>query len=356
MLRRNQSNAAEIETEEPAEAPVEVERSAPPRVERRKTERRGMDQLRSEALKAVISQVEDRNFGGLRNGRQGISWMSRIKPSRIALLLVALVAGGVAAYLSTQHEAPATVTTPVQQVVQEARTQILVARTAIGIGQKLTPDDMQWQDWPEGAVIPQYVSIAATPDGLAKTTGAVARFEIFPGEPIREDKLALPGSGYMSAVLDSGMLGVSVSVAAESASGGFIVPNDHVDVVLTRANDAGGQVSETIVRNVRVLAINARLGETGTTGAPANTGATAGADASASGGDASSTVFGDKAIATLELDPTQAQMVINGTSQGKLSLELRAMSDYGDKSAQSGAVNAAIRLSSPFWTESSKPQ
>jgi pilus assembly protein CpaB len=160
----------------------------------------------------------------------------------------------------------------------------------------------------------------------------------------------------MSAVLDSGMLGVSVSVAAESASGGFIVPNDHVDVVLTRANDAGGQVSETIVRNVRVLAINARLGETGTTGAPANTGATAGADASASGGDASSTVFGDKAIATLELDPTQAQMVINGTSQGKLSLELRAMSDYGDKSAQSGAVNAAIRLSSPFWTESSKPQ
>ena len=66
----------------------------------------------------------------------------------------------------------------------------------------------------------------------------------------------------LSAVLDKGMRGVSISVTADSASGGFIVPNDHVDLILTRPTPEG-QESETLLSNIRVLAINARLGETG---------------------------------------------------------------------------------------------
>jgi pilus assembly protein CpaB len=170
-------------------------------------------------------------------------------------------------------------------------------------------------------------------------TGAVARFEIFPGEPIREQKLVHADQGYLSAVLASGERGVSVSVTADSASGGFIVPNDHVDVVLARSTSAG-QISQTILHNVRVLAINTRLGETGKTGAPTDP------------ADPHAEIFAGQAIATLELDPTQTEVIINAGAQGKLSLVLRSLTDSAevDKVALSPA-NQAIRMTSPFWSK-----
>src|SRR6185437_7585516 len=153
--------------------------------------------------------------------------------SRIVLVLVAVVAAGLAAFLALgsgsgqpQQQAPA-------QVVQEARAQVLVAKADIGLGERLSPDNLQWQDWPEGAVRAEYITSKGTPDAIDKMKGSVARFEIFPGEPIQQAKLVKSDQGYLSAVLDKGMRGVSISVNAESASGGFIVPNDHVDVILT---------------------------------------------------------------------------------------------------------------------------
>ncbi len=221
----------------------------------------------------------------------------------------------------------------------EARTQILVAKKAIGMGEKLSPASVEWQDWPQGAVRPEYITIAATPGAIPDMTGAVARYEIFPGEPIREQKLARAKDGYLSAVLDPGMRGVSVSVAAESASGGFVVPNDHVDVVLTHAA-ALGQVSNTILHNVRVLAINTRLGETGTTGAPTDP------------ANPKAEIFIDHAIATLELDATQADVIINAAQSGKLSLVLRALTDAGEVAkSEERATNEAIRMTSPFWVK-----
>jgi pilus assembly protein CpaB len=126
---------------------------------------------------------------------------------------------------------------------------------------------VQWFEWPEGSVRPEYVAVTTAPDGLEQITGAVARFEIFPGDPIIESKLVRTEQGYLSAVLEQGKRGISISVSAEAASGGFIVPNDHVDVVLTRST-ANGQLSQTLLENVRVLAINTRLGETRTTPRP----------------------------------------------------------------------------------------
>ncbi len=254
-----------------------------------------------------------------------------MRPSRIVLLLVALLAGGLAAFLATRNDQP-TIQQPGTEVVQEARTQILVAKEAIGIGQRLSPATVEWQDWPQGAVRPEYVTIAATPEAINDMTGAVARFEFFPGEPIREEKLVRAEQGYLSAVLDKGMRGVSVSVAAESASGGFIVPNDHVDVVLTRAGETG-QISETILNNVRVLAINTRLGEKGTTGGPADP------------DNPRAEVFAAQAIATLELDPQQGETIINATTLGKLSLVLRSIVDFAatDEKIQRPR-NQAIRV------------
>jgi len=254
-----------------------------------------------------------------------------MKPTSIVLLLVALIAGGLAAFLATQQSGPVQVVQGPTTVVQEAKEQVLIALAPIGVGQRLSAETVQWAEWPEGAVRDDYITIAERPEALSDVTGAVARFEIFPGDPIVEQKLVRTGQGYLSAVLEKGRRGISVAVEAASASGGFIVPNDHVDVVLTRQT-ASGLMSETLVRNVKVLAINLRLGETGTTGA-------------AEDPDNPNQAFQDKAIATLELDPQQGEAVINAAQVGTISLSLRSIADFApgtDEGRRRSAQN--IRL------------
>ncbi|HEV7277223.1 MAG TPA: Flp pilus assembly protein CpaB [Devosiaceae bacterium] len=254
-----------------------------------------------------------------------------MRPSRIVLLLVAIIAGGLAAYLATRGGQPVQVVEGPTEVIEEARTQILVATAPIGLGQRLSPETVAWADWPAGAVRPGYVTAEAMPDALDELSGAVARFEMFPGDPVLEAKLIRAEQGYLSAVLAKGMRGVSIAVNAESASGGFIVPNDRVDVVLTRESD-DGQVSETILHNVRVLAINTRLGETGATGSPEDP-ETARAE-----------VF-EQAIATLELDPLQGETVINASKVGTLSLALRSITDFAESAPQTRRPNnQAVRM------------
>ncbi len=253
-----------------------------------------------------------------------------MKPTSIVLLLVALIAGGLAAFLATQQSGPVTVVQGPTTVVQEAKEQVLVATAPIGLGQRLSSETVQWLDWPEGAVRADYITIAQRPEALAEVSGAVARFEIFPGDPITESKLVRTGQGYLSAVLEKGKRGVSVAVEAASASGGFIVPNDRVDVVLTRQSPSG-LVSETIVRNVKVLAINLRLGETGATGTPANP-------------EAPNEAFQGSSIATLELDPQQGEAVINAAKVGTIALSLRSIADFAATEDSTQRSNANIRL------------
>lgn len=359
MLRRTQSNALKNDGETQEALRPELPRTAALKADPKvldkvlaevtwtppptQPERRNLDAWRSEALQTVVTN--DRRKGDRRQAPPPPprpSWRLKIPASRIALLAVALIAGGLAAYLTVQSGQPVTQTViqPVTEVVQEARLQVLAAKTGIGLGQRLTPETVEWIDWPEGAVRTEYITAAAMPDAVTEMNGAVARFEFFPGEPIRADKLAQPGDGYLSAVLDTGTRGVSVSVSASSASGGFIVPNDRVDVVLTRsASEGGAQVSDTILRNVRVLAINTRLGETGTTGAatdPENPRAE---------------IFSE-AIATLQLDSNQAEVIINATGTGKLTLVLRPIVDTAEAAAiDERSTNQAIRISSPFWAK-----
>lgn len=253
-----------------------------------------------------------------------------MKPTSIVLLLVALIAGGLAAFLATQQSGPVQVVEGPTQVIQEAKQKVLVAMTPIGVGERLSSKTVQWADWPEGAVREDYISMEKTPEALTDITGAVARFEIFPGDPVTEAKLVRTGQGYLSAVLEKGKRGVSVAVEAASASGGFIVPNDRVDVVLTRQSPSG-LISETIVRNVKVLAINLRLGETGSTGAPANP-------------EAPNEAFQGSSIATLELDPEQGEAVINAAKVGTISLSLRSIADFASSEDRSRRSNQNIRL------------
>lgn len=245
-----------------------------------------------------------------------------MKPARIILLAIALVAGGLAAFLVTRGgnraAPPAEVVT---QVVQEAKTQVLVAKTPIGVGERLNALTLEWVDWPEGALRQDYVTIAAMPDAPAELTGAVARYEFFPGEPIREAKLVRADQGYLSAVLAEGMRGVSVGVSAVSSAGGFVVPNDHVDVILT-TQTALGEQSEVILDNVRILAIGKRLGEVGASGGQSE-------EDTAAGAPPKPITFDQTTIATLELDPIQAETLINASTRGQLTLTLRSVADFG---------------------------
>lgn len=257
-----------------------------------------------------------------------------MKPARIILLLVALVAGGLAAFLVTRGGRPAPQQVVQTELVQEAKTQILVAKAPIGMGERLSAASLEWQDWPEGAVRPEYVTISAMPEAPTDLAGAVARFEFFPGEPIREAKLVRSDQGYMSAVLAEGMRGVSVGVSAVTSAGGFIVPNDHVDVVLTTQTDAGQQ-SEVILANVRVLAIGARLGEMGASGGQEDPNAPA----------PTPVTFDASTIATLELNPAQAETLINASTLGQLTLALRSVVDFNNTTvAETPTSNQTVRL------------
>lgn len=237
-----------------------------------------------------------------------------MRASRIILLFVALLAGGLAAFLAMRQGTPQQVAVPgPTQIVEEKKTKILIAKAPIGVGERLGSDTIEWMDWPELAVRDEYVTEAELPDALTQMNGSVARFEIFTGEPISDQKLVRSDQGYLSAVLPKGMRGVSVPVSADAAAGGFVVPNDRVDVVLTRAG-----ISQTILANVKVLAIGTRLGQIKQT-------------AKKDGEDTKATdvgTFQGGTIATLELTPAQGEMIINSTRLGKLSVVLRSIADF----------------------------
>lgn len=263
-----------------------------------------------------------------------------MRVSRIVLVLVALIAGGLAAFLALGNAFnQPTPEQPIVQVAQVPHDQVLVAKADIGIGERLGVSNLQWQDWPQNTLQPGYITSSQTPKAIDEMKDTVARFELFKGEPIQRAKLVHSTQGYLSAVLDKGMRGVSITVSADSASGGFIVPNDHVDIILTRGGSTG-QTSEVLLSNVRVLAIGTRLGETGKTGGPDD-----GSQAE-DGEGPKSQIFAGGAIATLELDPVQTETVINASTLGRLSLALRSIVDFTQVTDDDTKLkrNAPIRL------------
>jgi pilus assembly protein CpaB len=226
-----------------------------------------------------------------------------MKPARIIVLVIALAAGGIAAMLAGgTNKAPEPV-----QVVQAEMADVLVAKSDINVGQTITPAELQWQSWPVNAVPATFIRKSAMPDAPEKLSGAIVRHAFVTGEPINEAKLIKPnGSGFMAALLPTGKRAISTEISAENSAGGFILPNDHVDVILTRRekDDKGDQfVSETILRNVRVLAIDQMIAEKA----------------------------GQKVVigktATLELTPGQTETLALSRQQGTLSLALRSLAD-----------------------------
>jgi pilus assembly protein CpaB len=236
-----------------------------------------------------------------------------MKAARLVVLVVAVAAGGAAALLAGRggEEPP-----PPQPVVSPSidTVEILVAKIDIQLGQAISAQDMQWQLWPTQAASPVFIRRADRRDAIEQLTGAIARSPFVAGEPLRDSKLIKAnGSGYMAAVLDKGMRAVSTEISPETGAGGFILPNDRVDVILSRrdreAEKAGAtetHTSETILSNIRVLAIDQMLGEK----------------------DGQKVVIGK--TTTLELTPRQAEMLALSRQLGTLSLALRSLADAND--------------------------
>lgn len=197
---------------------------------------------------------------------------------------------------------------------------VLVASKDMAMGEKLTDGSMSWRDWPSANVTATMISKDANPDALTKLVAARAKLPILEGEPISDKKLIMPDqSGFMSALLPKGYRAISVAISERSAAGGFILPNDRVDVILTRKIDSPGSSqkvvrSETVITNVRVLAINQTYRQEG---------------------DDKVTVTEGK-TATLELNPQQTEVVSMIESAGELSLALRSIAENGDKGLDNG--------------------
>jgi pilus assembly protein CpaB len=190
---------------------------------------------------------------------------------------------------------------------------------------------MQWQEWPASAAGGNFIKKNERSDAIESLSGSIARAPFVTGEPIREAKLVkAKGSGFMAAILPSGMRAVSTQISPETGAGGFILPNDHVDVILTRrdreAEKATGtevQTSEMILKNIRVLAIDQTVEEKN----------------------------GQKVVvgktATLELSPNQAETLTLGQKLGSISLALRSITDANapasdtdsEKDVRRGGVN-----------------
>jgi pilus assembly protein CpaB len=192
-----------------------------------------------------------------------------MKPARIIVLVIALAAGGIAALLAGRSDkTPPPAPAPVAQL---ETVDVLIANADIGLGSTVSAQDLRWQTWPAAAAGPAFIRKSERPDAINQLAGAITRAPFASGEPIREAKLIRgKGSGYMAAILPTGMRAVSTEISPETGVGGFILPNDHVDVILSRrdkeAEKAAGvevHTSETILSNVRVLAIDQTIEEKG---------------------------------------------------------------------------------------------
>lgn len=236
---------------------------------------------------------------------------------RFVLVLVALICGSAAAWLAVQMRpaaapAPSAATQPMQDV--------LVTSVDLPRAQALSRDNMRWQPWPENAVDPVFITRSNRPDALETLSGSLVRSRMPPGQPIRDADLARRHSGFLAAILPSGKRAVGVRISAENTAGGFILPNDRVDVLYTEGRES---VSRTILRNIPVLAIDQIV------------------DEKSKDEKGRATVIGK--TATLELDPAQAEVLTAAQAKGALSLSLRSAADNDDNRQQNSKTARIIR-------------
>ena len=287
-----------------------------------------------------------------------------MKPARIAVICIAAVAAiGLALVVRAMGSSSGEPVAVAAAEPARPMAKVLVAARDLAPGQRLTDADLEWKDWPADEVNPAFITDGSVPvpqaepaegeeaaaaapaeeedkpegtvarvtraaeeltGGGAKSEyfGSVVREPILAGEPIVGRKIVRAGdSGYLAAYLEPGMRAMAVAVSTETAAGGFILPGDRVDVIVTIELERNSEedanrakfASQLVLQNVKVLAI----------------------DQSTRAGEDEQAVVG--ATATLEVRPSDAEALALAKSEGELSLVLRS---YADTAGPSGRVSA----------------
>lgn len=207
-----------------------------------------------------------------------------------------------------------------KEVVAEApkieTVKVLIAAKDINLGTFLTPGHLTWQEWPKSALSSNLITRSTSPDAPNDLKGSTVRAPFVQGEPIINRKIIRPDQGgFMAAILPKGMRAVSVKISVETGAGGFILPNDRVDVLLTRRIRASGSstreehYTETVLKNVRVLAIDQTFSDNGK---------------------GEQVVVGK--TATLELKPDQGEILALAEAMGDITLALRSIKENANLS------------------------
>lgn len=245
---------------------------------------------------------------------------------RILLICMALASGGAAAWMVGSMGADATASGDLGSLPAEGRTQeVLVAAADVDQGAELTPDQVRWQSWPTDSMQSAFILRSEQPDAPERMAGSVARTLLLAGTPVFDQSVAPAKASLLSAVLARGKRAVAISISAEKTAGGFVLPNDRVDVLLTspcRPQDGckGSMGARTILRNVRVLAIDQSDGK-----------------------EASDAALVGK-TATLELEPLQAETITAAQASGTLSLVLRSASDHAETRESLAPKSRTVRV------------
>ncbi len=234
---------------------------------------------------------------------------------KIILLVGALIVAAVTAFMARSMimgaSAPVAGANVAGSNIPVDGPQVLVATKALPVGTILTADSLRFQPWPKELVEGAYYLKAAT--DVQSMVGTVVRFAIPAGQPITQGALVKPGDrGFLAAALGAGMRAVTVPVSTESSVAGFVFPGDRIDLILTQEVEGGGdgpplKASETILRNLRVLATDQRTDK--------------------KLDEAGNTEVVTFSTVTVEATPTIAEQIAVARTVGSLSLSLRSIAD-----------------------------
>jgi pilus assembly protein CpaB len=237
-----------------------------------------------------------------------------MKPARLAVIAIALLSGLAAFFLAGRKPPPQTIEVIVPQKAEAIATdEILVTTADQPMGSIIVKGkDFKWQTWPHEGISQYMIKRSDQPNAETDVDGSIVRNNFLAGEPLRKDKLVKGnGSGFLSAILPTGKraMAISIDTTGANSAGGFILPNDTVDILRTYRDDptSSGRPdafsTEVILTNIRVLAIAQTVQEE----------------------NGKKTLTGN--TATLELDPREVELLTVAQRTGTLSLVLRSLVD-----------------------------
>ena len=228
-----------------------------------------------------------------------------MKPARILILTVAVVAAGLAGVLAMRLAGTSAPQIAEAVIERQPSVSVLVSSANLPVGSRLSDENLRWRAWPQDGVVDGLITQSVRPEAITELSGMVVRLPLFEGEPVRAEKIADSSNRIMSSLLPAGKRAVSTEISVATGAGGFVLPNDRVDVIMVRRGDDGRYLTEEVLTNIRVLAVDQQIQESP---------------------DGQKTVIGT--TATLELTPDQARVIAVAQQMAdRLTLALRSVAD-----------------------------